>query len=82
MQTLVVVKTVRVSGEIAPAGTHVLTDENVEPLIEAGYLRKLSHEENERILDAYYQEAEKVFGKPAIEAIRPQKKAHTQESLL
>jgi hypothetical protein len=82
MQALVVVKPVSVAGEIAYPGVHVLTDENVESLIEAGYLRKLTHEENEIILDAYVEEAERVFSECTISEVRPKSKAHVQENLI
>jgi hypothetical protein len=53
-----------------------------ERLIATGKARRLTHEENERVLDAYVAEAEEVFGKPETVTIRPKSKVHIQESLL
>jgi hypothetical protein len=76
-----VVRALRVAGEIALPGTHILTDDNAEPLIEAGYLRRFTHEESVAILDEFYREAEEVFGRPSSQTNPKRETVGTQGGL-
>jgi hypothetical protein len=69
------------TGDVIGAG-EIIQAKDPERLLAAGKARRLTHEENERVLDAYYEEAEKVFGKATTEAARPERKTHIQETLL
>ena len=42
----------------------MFTTNEVEKVIDRGYARRLTHEENERLLDAYIAEAKSLFHVP------------------
>jgi hypothetical protein len=64
MLRLVALKHIYVSGKLLSPGDHFKTNQDVKNLMDKGYLRALTHQENEAILDEYVAYAEEVFDKP------------------
>jgi hypothetical protein len=69
------------SGEVMKPGW-VLQAKSPERLLSTGKARRLTHEENRRILDAYVGEAERVFSECTTNEVLPKRKAHIQEALI
>lgn len=65
MELLMVLKSIKVSGEILLPGEMFRTL-NEQPLIGEGYVRKLTKDETRVILDEYVLYAEKVFNKKEV----------------
>lgn len=77
MDLLVALRPIRLTdGDLLNPGDMFTTNE-VEKVIDRGYARRLTHEENERLLDAYIAEAKNVFRFPTARA----RKAHEQPGL-
>ena len=64
MELLITMKPVRVSGELLSSGEMFRVAEDGQAIIDKGYARRLTTEENNALLDSYVAYAEEVFGKP------------------
>lgn len=75
MELMMTLQPFKISGGEVVAVGEIIQAENPERLISEGKARRLTHEENEKILDAYIAECENVF------SIKKARKAHEQPGL-